>query len=126
MTSIGTKFVGIEDCAVGIRIGLLGFGEVGQALATELIAQSDAARVAVASVSAFDLLFVDPDSKPSQAALRLGVTMTTNAHALASTCDVIVCAVTAANDRAAHKLSPNSAALPKFRHKTIQQGTRCQ
>lgn len=70
------------------RICLLGFGEVGQALAVSLAPR--------AALSAWDLKFADPGSAPSRAAARLGVTVSRDAAGAAHGAGMIVSAVTAA------------------------------
>lgn len=74
------------------RICLLGFGEVGQTLA------SDFAVAGVKQLTVFDVLFSDSNSQPSRAALAAGVRVSRNAAAAAAGADLIVSAVTAAQD----------------------------
>ncbi|MFC2953420.1 DUF1932 domain-containing protein [Marinicaulis aureus] len=68
-------------------ICLIGFGEVGQILAADLAGKAH-------SISAWDVLFPDPDSAPSKAAgaIRKGAT----AQDAAKNADIIISAVTAA------------------------------
>jgi 3-hydroxyisobutyrate dehydrogenase-like beta-hydroxyacid dehydrogenase len=71
------------------RIGLLGFGEVGQTLAADL-------RAHVGSITAWDLKFADSASAPTIAAGRLGVIAAADARSAVAEADVVICAVTAA------------------------------
>ncbi len=68
-------------------ICLIGFGEVGQVLASDIGGKAR-------SISAWDILFADPDSAPSKAAgkVRKGA----NAKNAAENADIIISAVTAA------------------------------
>jgi 3-hydroxyisobutyrate dehydrogenase-like beta-hydroxyacid dehydrogenase len=75
------------------RVCLIGFGEVGQILADDLIA------VGVGHLTAFDILFSTKGSIPSKAiAERTGVRAAPNAPEAALGCDLILSAVTAASD----------------------------
>jgi 3-hydroxyisobutyrate dehydrogenase-like beta-hydroxyacid dehydrogenase len=71
------------------RVCLLGFGEVGQMLASNLSTRA-------ARISVWDLKFADPHSAPSRAASRLGVVPASDAAGAAHGADVIISAVTAA------------------------------
>ena len=71
------------------RIGLLGFGEVGQTLAADL-------RAHVNSITAWDLKFADSASAPRIAAGRLGVSAAVDARGAVVEADLVICAVTAA------------------------------
>lgn len=75
-----------------MKIALIGFGEVGQTLAADL---------KVHELSAYDLLFADPVSAPSRAIAALGVRAAKTAPEAAAGAQVIVSAVTAAQDLAA-------------------------
>ncbi len=78
-----------------MRVCLLGFGEVGQTLVADL-------RAAGASgITAYDVLFRDTGSAPSRAAAAIDVRVGTSAKQAAADADLIVCAVTAAQDVAA-------------------------
>lgn len=77
------------------RICLLGFGEVGQTLAPDLFSAG------VTELVAFDVLFKDATSSCSRAAVAAGVQMASSALQAASNADVVVSAVTAAQDLAA-------------------------
>lgn len=77
------------------RICLLGFGEVGQILAADLKAAG------VTQLTAFDLLFRNPDSECSHAAAAAGVHVASSADEAVAGADLIVSAVTAAQDLAA-------------------------
>jgi 3-hydroxyisobutyrate dehydrogenase-like beta-hydroxyacid dehydrogenase len=77
------------------RICLLGFGEVGQTLASDLSAAG------VTQVTVYDVLFSDSNSQPSRAALTAGVRVARDATEAAADADLIVSAVTAAQDLAA-------------------------
>lgn len=72
------------------RICLVGFGEVGAILADDLVARDCA-------VSAWDIKFSDPTSKPSRAAATREVRQARNAVDAARDADVIISAVTAAH-----------------------------
>ena len=73
------------------RVALIGFGEVGQTLAADLLK----ARV---EVSAYDILFDNPDSVPSRAVRTLAVRKAATASNALANADLIVSAVTAASD----------------------------
>lgn len=74
-------------------ICLLGLGEVGSALAADL------ARFPDLVLKSYDLLFDDPHSKPSQALLELPhVRAATSAGAGVQDCDLVISAVTAAQN----------------------------
>lgn len=78
------------------RIALIGFGEVGQTLAEDLVAAG------VPALSAFDALFCDPDSLPSRALATHPAVRAAASHADAvAGADLVICAVTAAQDLAA-------------------------
>ncbi len=81
--------------SVATRVCLLGFGEVGQTLAPELRASG------VEALTVFDLLFAQPESGPSRAASASNVRIAKDAKGAAADADLIVCAVTAAQDLAA-------------------------
>lgn len=72
-------------------ICLLGFGEVGQTFAEDL----------GTGFTAWDVRFAELGSIPMQAALRLGLAVPASAHDAVAWADVVVCAVTAAQDKAA-------------------------
>lgn len=77
-------------------IGLLGLGEVGRILATDIHTLTGRA------VRAYDILFDDPHSPPSAAAARLaGLHRCASAAEVVDACDVVISAVTAAQDIAA-------------------------
>ncbi len=78
------------------RVCLLGFGEVGQTLAADLASAGDLA------LRAYDIKFSDPDSVPSRA-LRTHplVKACDSAEAVASGCELVISAVTAAQDLSA-------------------------
>lgn len=77
------------------RICLLGFGEVGQTLAADFQAAG------VTQLVAFDLLFKDAESACTRAAVEANVRAASNAGEAAATADLVVSAVTAAQDVAA-------------------------
>jgi 3-hydroxyisobutyrate dehydrogenase-like beta-hydroxyacid dehydrogenase len=79
-------------------ICLLGFGEVGQILADDLVPYA---------LSAWDLKFADPDSGPSLAARRHKLRPARDAAEAARSADLVISAVTAAQDAEAAE-----AALP--------------
>ncbi len=70
------------------RICLIGFGEVGQILADDLVGE----------ISAYDILFAKTDSVPSRATLQRKVRRAISAVDSARDADLILCAVTAASD----------------------------
>lgn len=76
------------------RVCLLGFGEVGQLLAAQLLPR-------VGALSAWDLKFSDRASGPSLAASRLGVEAADSAAAAVAGVEVVISAVTAAQTGAA-------------------------
>jgi 3-hydroxyisobutyrate dehydrogenase-like beta-hydroxyacid dehydrogenase len=73
------------------RVALIGFGEVGQTLAADLIK-------AGAEVSAYDILFDNSDSVPSRATKSIAVRKAKNASDAVANAELIVSAVTAASD----------------------------
>lgn len=73
------------------RVALIGFGEVGQTLAADLLK----ARV---DVSAYDILFDNPDSVPSCTVRNVSVRKAANASDAIANAELIVSAVTAASD----------------------------
>jgi 3-hydroxyisobutyrate dehydrogenase-like beta-hydroxyacid dehydrogenase len=77
------------------RVCLLGFGEVGQTLV------SDFRAAGVASITTYDVLFSDPSSAPVRAAATADVRVGKDAKQAAADADLVVCAVTAAQDLAA-------------------------
>jgi len=77
------------------HICLLGFGEVGQALATDFQA------LGITQLTAFDLLFKNSASACTHAALAANVRVAASAAEAAAAADLVVSAVTAAQDVAA-------------------------
>lgn len=77
------------------RIGLLGFGEVGQRLARDLHGQTDA------PLCAWDLKFDDPGSGPSMALEELDFVEAGDTAGDVADCDMVISAVTAAEAVAA-------------------------
>jgi 3-hydroxyisobutyrate dehydrogenase-like beta-hydroxyacid dehydrogenase len=77
------------------RICLLGFGEVGQTLAADFQAAG------ITQLSAFDVLFKDPASACARAAVETNVRVAKSAEEAVATADLVVSAVTAAQDVAA-------------------------
>jgi len=73
------------------RIALIGFGEVGQTLAADLIA-------AGAAVSAFDILFAQKDSVPARALEKIPVRKAASAADAVNGVELVISAVTAASD----------------------------
>ncbi len=85
------------------RIALIGFGEVGQTLAPDLIK-------AGAHVSAFDLLFATPDSAPARAAKSIPVRKALSHEDAVNDAELVIVAVTAAADLdAAKQVAPHLA-----------------
>jgi len=82
------------------RIALIGFGEVGQTLATDLMA-------AGVAVSAFDILFAQKDSVPSRALEKIPLRKAASAADAANGVELVISAVTAASDLvAARSVAP--------------------
>jgi len=77
------------------RVCLLGFGEVGQALVADFRAAG------VTELTAYDVLFGDSNSAPSRAAVASNVRVGKDVKEAVAEADLIVCAVTAAQDLAA-------------------------
>lgn len=73
------------------RVALIGFGEVGQTLAADLLK-------AGAEISAYDILFDNADSAPSRAARTIAVRKGRNTTDAIANTELIVSAVTAASD----------------------------
>jgi 3-hydroxyisobutyrate dehydrogenase-like beta-hydroxyacid dehydrogenase len=73
------------------RVALIGFGEVGQTLAADLLAQSVA-------VSAYDVLFPQADSAPVRALKTIPVRAARSAADAAAGAELVISAVTAASD----------------------------
>lgn len=78
-----------------VRICLLGFGEVGQTLAADLLARGHS------HLSAWDLQFADPESALSRASKLVGVRPAASAGSAVAGCSVVISAVTADQDEAA-------------------------
>jgi 3-hydroxyisobutyrate dehydrogenase-like beta-hydroxyacid dehydrogenase len=81
--------------SLATRVCLLGFGEVGQTLAPQFLAAG------VEALTAFDILFEQPESAPLRAASASRVRVAKDAKEAAADADLIVSAVTAAQDLAA-------------------------
>ncbi|HJY38487.1 MAG TPA: hypothetical protein VJ299_13510, partial [Steroidobacteraceae bacterium] len=77
---------------MSLRVCLLGFGEVGQALAVDLGARG------VSDLMAWDILFPVPDSAPSRAIGAKGLRPGANVADAIATADLVISAVTAAQD----------------------------
>jgi len=77
-------------------VTLVGFGEVGQILAEDLLA-------AGAEVVAWDIQFPDPDSAPARALSRLQVRAAASAPEAVRGASLVISAVTAAQDQEAAK-----------------------
>lgn len=75
-----------------LKVGLIGLGEVGQALARDLRAAG------VQAISAYDIAFAEPDSVQSKAASALGVDRAASAADAARGKTLAICAVTAGSD----------------------------
>jgi 3-hydroxyisobutyrate dehydrogenase-like beta-hydroxyacid dehydrogenase len=76
-------------------IALIGFGEVGQILAADL------AKAGVSKITAWDIHFTDVSSAPSLAVAASSVRQATSAHDAVADAELIISAVTAAQDLAA-------------------------
>jgi 3-hydroxyisobutyrate dehydrogenase-like beta-hydroxyacid dehydrogenase len=84
-----------------LSVCLLGFGEVGQALCSDL-------RARVGRLSAWDLKFADKASSPSRAAARLETVAASDARQAVAGADVVISAVTAAQiGEAAASVAPH-------------------
>jgi 3-hydroxyisobutyrate dehydrogenase-like beta-hydroxyacid dehydrogenase len=79
------------------RIALIGFGEVGQILATDL------AKRGVTQLTAYDVAFADPDSAPSRAVACHAVTRAASAPDAVRVAELVISAVTADQDLVAAK-----------------------
>ena len=91
------------------RIALIGFGEVGQTLAEDLVAAG------VQQLAAYDRLFGDPDSVPSRALVRHpAVRAARNAGEAVADAGLVICAVTAAEDLAAAEVTAGGIAPGAF------------
>jgi 3-hydroxyisobutyrate dehydrogenase and related beta-hydroxyacid dehydrogenases len=87
---------------MSLRVCLLGFGEVGQALAVDLGARG------VSDLMAWDILFPVPDSAPSRAIGAKGLRPGANVADAIATADLVISAVTAAQDVvAARSVAPH-------------------
>jgi 3-hydroxyisobutyrate dehydrogenase-like beta-hydroxyacid dehydrogenase len=87
---------------MSLRVCLLGFGEVGQALAVDLGARG------VSDLMAWDILFPVADSAPSRALAAKGLRAGANVADAIATADLVVSAVTAAQDVvAARSVAPH-------------------
>jgi len=71
------------------KIALIGFGEVGQCFAEDLLKND------LRHITAWDLLFYDSQSAPSKAAKKLNITMAESAEHAVMHADIIISAVTA-------------------------------
>jgi len=74
------------------RICLIGLGEVGQILADDL------SKAGVKQISAYDILFCDPESIPSKVAAARNLRVAHSAAEAANDAELVLCAVTAASD----------------------------
>jgi 3-hydroxyisobutyrate dehydrogenase-like beta-hydroxyacid dehydrogenase len=89
-----------------MKIGLLGFGEVGQAIGDDLLSVPDV------TLCAYDVLFADRHSVPSVVIeQRHSIVAAATAAELVQDKDLVICAVTAAQDVAATRSI--TAGLPK-------------
>jgi 3-hydroxyisobutyrate dehydrogenase-like beta-hydroxyacid dehydrogenase len=80
---------------MSLQVCLLGFGEVGQALAVDLGARG------ASNLAAWDILFPVPDSAPRRACSAKGVRAGMNIEDATANADLVISAVTAAQDVAA-------------------------
>jgi 3-hydroxyisobutyrate dehydrogenase-like beta-hydroxyacid dehydrogenase len=83
------------EARMSLQVCLLGFGEVGQALAVDLGARG------VQDLLAWDILFPVPDSAPSRAITAHGPRAGTSVQDAVANADLVISAVTAAQDVAA-------------------------
>jgi 3-hydroxyisobutyrate dehydrogenase-like beta-hydroxyacid dehydrogenase len=77
------------------RVCLIGFGEVGQTLAADLLARG------VREIAVWDIQFSDPGSVPSRAAATARVRVGASARDAVAGAEIVLSAVTAAQDIAA-------------------------
>ena len=89
------------------NIALIGFGEVGQTLAEDLAKTG-------AVLSAFDILFADPDSAPSNAIAQTTVRAASDSKDAAKGAELIISAVTAAADIDAARAAAGGIAKGTF------------
>jgi len=94
--------------STALRIALVGFGEVGQTLATDLVQRE------VRTPTAWDLLFRDPDSIPSRALRAGSVRAASGAAEAVADADVVISAVTAAQCVAAARDASEALAPGTF------------
>ena len=78
-----------------VRIGFVGFGEVGSTFAADLL-KADGV-----SLCAYDVLFDQTSSRPAERARALGVLMADSTEAVCKNADIVISAVTAASAREA-------------------------
>jgi len=90
---------------MSLQVCLLGFGEVGQALAVDLDARG------VSHLTAWDILFAVADSGPSRAAMGKRVRVAANVQDATADADLVISAVTAAQDVAAAR-----SVVPHLKH----------
>ena len=84
-----------------MRIALIGLGEVGRTLAQDLAGND---------LTAWDVKFADPDSAPSRNAIALGLAPAASAATAVAGAELVISAVTAANDLvAAEAVAPGIA-----------------
>lgn len=88
------------------RIALIGFGEVGQTLAADLQGKAD--------LAAWDIAFADPASEPSRAAPRYKIRCAGSAVAAVEGAELVISAVTAAQDLDAARAAAPGLAKDAF------------
>ncbi|MFC3068860.1 NAD(P)-dependent oxidoreductase [Phenylobacterium soli] len=88
------------------RIALIGFGEVGQILAQDLAGKAD--------LSAWDILFADPASRPAAAARAAGLVLPASAADAVRGAWLVISAVTAENDLQAARSAAEGIAPGAF------------
>jgi 3-hydroxyisobutyrate dehydrogenase-like beta-hydroxyacid dehydrogenase len=92
----------VEAHVSALRICLVGFGEVGQILAADLLARGSR------NVSAWDIQFPNAASGPSRASVSAGVHAGVDAHDAVAGAELVISAVTAAQDiEAARSTAPH-------------------
>jgi 3-hydroxyisobutyrate dehydrogenase-like beta-hydroxyacid dehydrogenase len=90
------------EARMSLRVCLLGFGEVGQALAIDLVARG------VNGLSAWDILFPVAESAPSRAIAAKGLQAGASVQDATANADLVISAVTAAQDVvAARSVAPH-------------------
>ena len=96
---------------MSLQVCLLGFGEVGQALAGDFGARG------VSNLAVWDVLFTAADSAPRRATAGKPVRVAANVEDAVANADLVISAVTAAQDVAAAR-----SVVPNLKRKVIFDG----